>query len=379
MKTVFSLFILLVLISFGSSSASEQQDRAKSFNVKPDGTLQLKINTGQIKISTWNKNEVRVSVKGLIDDEDYDQLKISQANNTVAISFLDNWGSSDETEFQISVPVQFNLNIKTSSGDISVNGNVKGTVKINTRGGDINTNDVDGLVNIETSGGDVSTGTINGNAKIFSSGGDIKTGVISGQAEIKTQGGDITTLDIKKSFTAETRGGDIKTGNIGGNVELITFGGDIKANNINGDATLSTYGGDIRILSARGKVKAKTMGGDLELHGIIGSVEADTKSGDILVELTPSGSGNSSVKSSIGEVTLLIPPNAKADITATVKLLGYGQEDDENEIQSDFPSESYHKDKNSLSIQGKYILNGGGQNITLESVNSGIKIQKLIK
>lgn len=365
-----------------SESVEEEQQGGKkqSFKVDKGGNLDVSVNTGSIRIITWDKDEVLVNPRGIYD-EDLDNVKATQSGNTIHVTYTEGWGgSADEVVFEISVPAQFNVNIRTSSGDLEVRGMLKGELKGSTSGGDIRLGNIGGKVDVNTSGGDISAGNIDAGISLSTSGGDIRLGNINGEAEIKTMGGDISIQDVGKRLNAKTYGGDIKIGNIGGDADVSTYGGSIIAKNISGNAKISTSGGDINLGGASGTVKAKTLGGDLMLHKVSGSIDATTNSGDVSVELTPVGNGRSRISSSNGMITLLVPENAKATIDARIRVRGnWSEGEEENQIRSDFKPQTYNKSEDGRSIKANYILNGGGQNIVLETTNSDIVIKKALK
>jgi len=368
-------YFLVISIIFCSSVSAGTSDRTKIFKVSPGGELSLSVNSGEIRLNTWDKNEVQVTVRGLYDENTSD-LKIAQEQNNVRVRFNGGWSDPDELVFVVSTPARYNLDLRTSSGDISLSGNVKGIVRAFTNGGDIKTGSIDGNTTINTQGGDITAGNISGNAEVYTSGGDILLGKISGTADISTMGGDVTVEEISKKVNIKTHGGDIRVGNTGGDTELFTFGGDIIVRFANGNCRLSTHGGDIKLDGAKGIVAAKTYGGDLRILNVTGAVEAVTSSGDITVELYPANSNSSKIVTQNGSILFSISEQAKAEITANVRLIGSDHEDEEVNINSEFKSKSH--EQNSRSIKDTFVLNGGGVKIQLESTNYGIKIRKLI-
>lgn len=369
-------YLLFFIFTLHVISAAEKVDNTKSFKVSPGGTLSVSINSGEIKVNVWDKNEVLIRVQG-IHDEDNSEVRMSQDNNVIKVRFDGGWSDPDELIFNISVPASFNHDLKTLSGDIALNGSVQGYVKILTHGGDVKTSGIDGTANINTMGGDIAAGNISGDAEITSSGGDITFGNISGKAEITTMGGDITGGDIKKAVTVKTHGGDIKLGTSGGHTEAQTYGGDIIIKFITGNSRLITLGGDIQLFGAKGAVMAKSNGGDLNLLNITGSIEASTASGDIISELIPANKNDSKLITMSGAISLKVPESAKAEISASVRLKGSHGHDENVDIVSDFKSNS--KERNRRNLKDSFILNGGGVKIYLESTNSGIEIRKLTK
>jgi hypothetical protein len=200
----------LIALSAVNTAYAGNEDFRKSFTVQPGGSFILSSDYGDIKIFTTNKNEVTVEIKDL-DEKYFKNVQLLQQGNTIRLSYRSAGGWNDDLDFKITVPVNFNLDIKTSAGDIDLKNNLTGNVKL------------------YTSGGDIETKNINGNFDCYTSGGDVKPGTITGKANIKTAGGDIVTGSISSDASFSTSGGNISTGNIGGAAKLSTAGGDIVA------------------------------------------------------------------------------------------------------------------------------------------------------
>ncbi len=107
-------------------------------------------------------------------------------------------------------------------------------------------------------------------------------------------------------------------------------------------------------------------------------MNASSSGGDIYAELKPSGKGRSKLITAAGNITLLLPENAKASIDARIQVQGHwrGQNEDYT-ITSDFTADKSSQTKDDREIYSHFTLNGGGEQITLETVNSDIQIKKL--
>jgi hypothetical protein len=371
-------------MTFGYAVDQDQPAKgvtSKSFTVTKGGMLEADVRVGDFRISTWDKNEVSIKVTGL-DKEDLEDLEMTQTGNTVHIEFGGrggDWGDwHRNVHYAISLPSQFDLDIRTSGGDIEITDKISGKIKGKTSGGNIKLSDVTGTVDMNTSGGDIRTGNIQGDAELHTSGGNIEIGKVNGEIVVNTSGGDIRVESVGKSLRAKTSGGNIEIGDVGGDATVSTAGGDIKVGKVSGGASLSTAGGNVELRSASGTVTARTAGGDIHLENITGSIEAKTSGGEIEAELIPSGKGRSRLISSGGEVKLFIPENAKATIEASIRIQGrWRDRSEEYEIISDFKAEKNEKTSDEREIRARFVLNGGGDVITLETVNSNIVIRKL--
>jgi hypothetical protein len=398
MKTFNRTLIAMLMASFITTfiMAGEDGSRSKSFNVNKDGEIEVSTSIGDIRISTWEKNEVLVRIEGL-DDEELDKVKMTQSGNSVRVSFRSRWyDGSGNVRFDINVPSQFNVNMSTSGGDLEVKGGLTGKIDGSTSGGDIKLGDVfGGPFEVTTSGGDITTNKIEGEGKLKTSGGDIRVGQVNGSLNVHTSGGDIHIEAVTKSLEAKTAGGDISIGNTGGiahistsggNINIgdmgneayvTTSGGDISVGKAAGKVVLITAGGDISLKGANGKVLAKTSGGDLLLQNVTGSIDGKTSGGEIEAQLIPSGKEKTRLISAGGDVRLYIDEKSKVTIEATIRLDGWHGLGQKYIIKSEFPKETYETDDD--EIRAVYKLNGGGEMIELRTSNSNIEIHKLRK
>ena len=377
LTTIVALAVILAGTSFSRAVTQGDEKKTRSFSVSKGGTLDISVNGGDLRITTWEKNEVAVNVR-LSDDDEEDGVRMSQQGNTIHITDRDN--GSDLDRLEVSVPVQFNLRLETSNGDIGIQGKVVGDISGETSAGNITLGDVEGDASMQTSGGDVRAGKIAGKATLRTSGGEIDIVSSTGELDLKSSGGDLRVGNVGKSLHAKTAGGDIVIGDVGGEATVATAGGNVKVGKVSGQASLSTAGGDIELSGGTGTIRASTSGGNIMLANLSGSVDAKTSGGDIHAELNPSGKGKSRLSSSIGTIRLYLPATARATITARIRIQGWWRtERDEYEIRSDFKEESSQRNEDEREIESKYILNGGGEIITLETVNSDIEIRKLAK
>jgi DUF4097 and DUF4098 domain-containing protein YvlB len=352
------------------SNASSSQ--SQSFTVKKGDTLEVAISMGDIRIIGWDKNQITLIALGV--DEDFGGFMANQSGDVVEVRTR-----GDLVRLEISAPLQINMDLRTSAGDIDLRGPFNGQLQGSTSGGDVKMGSISGKVYMRTSGGDILVTSIDGDGTLKTSGGDINLEKCSGDLDIGTAGGEITVGSTGKSVKASTGGGSINIGDVGGSATITTGGGDIIIKKVVGGADLTTGGGTIDLSSASGKVTAKTGGGDISLNNITGSVDAKTGGGSIQAELIPSGTGSSRLLSSGGDLELSLPENAKATIEARIRIRGRWDLNEDYEILSDFRSQTYTKDQDQKEIRATYVLNGGGEVISLETINGSIEIRKLLR
>ena len=383
-------------------------DIVKEFSVNKGGKLIVEEVRGDVIITTWDKNQVKIHeirkmdvyTKGEAEAIFKDAKSIyRKEDNTVRVGAEGSYRSYMSSTFNINLPTEFNIAIGTKGGDISVT-ELKGTAELSTSGGDIRLVRVDGRVNANTSGGDVLVEQNTQAVTVKTSGGDVDIIDVEGEVDAKTSGGDISIRNNKARVSAHTSGGDIELQNVGAEVDVRTSGGDIDVDGSAGDISVSTSGGDIELRNVKGVAVAKTSGGDIEAMSIMKGVQAKTSGGDILlkdiqgfIEGATSGGNveaemtlkdfskdhHVELKSSGGDLTLWIPEKLPATINAEIQLTGSTWQD--YDIYSDFDL-TKEKEDQERGRGGEYIrsqgkINGGGDLINLSTTNGNITIKKL--
>lgn len=296
---VFVIFATSVLQSCRIDSRGEIDENLsilheKTFNISPDKLLKLEASSGDVIINSWDKPQVYVKVLGNSKTERKVDFSFSSTDEYVEVrakhehSFFNWFGNGIRMKFEITVPTNFNTEIRSSGGDIKMTG-VTGDQKMKTSGGDVLLTDVNGNLMVSTSGGDINTSNTKGTSDLSTSGGDVKCVDFDGNLSASTSGGDIILKGKNSKISAHTSGGDVDISYQGENkgIDIGTSGGSIKLRlpeDFNASAKLSTSGGSItctlnttnisKITSSKfeadlnkggNQLVAKTSGGDIEV------------------------------------------------------------------------------------------------------------------
>lgn len=409
------LAILIPNLSFSQEKLRKEgryyiADIEKTYDVKKGGDLIMEKIRGDVYITTWDKNVVKIheirkmdvyteaEAKAVLKETD---VIYKKTGNTIKVGGEDSYRSYMSSKFEVVLPTEFNVDIGTSGGDISITG-LKGKVDLKTSGGDIDLVRIDGLVAAKTSGGDVTVKENKQSVTIKTSGGDIEISDVLGEVDAMTSGGDISVENNRARVSVKTSGGDIGLKNIGAEVDAHTSGGDITVDGTNGALEVSTSGGDIDLKNIKDVIKAKTSGGDVEAANVINGIYATTSGGDIdlvdiqgFIEAKTSGGDveakmtlkdfskdhHVNMKSSGGNITLYLPEKLPATITAVINIRGASWRD--YDIYSDFPltskkeADEDKRGRREEIIRSEGKINGGGDLIMLETTNGSISIKKL--
>jgi hypothetical protein len=255
------------------AAAKVERTVEKTFAVQPGGTLRAETQGGAITVRSGGGHEVKIVVRQHIRassaaeaDELLKKLTLTleqQGNDVTAVAKYESrpigkvFGSWPPVavDFVVTVPGEYNAELKTSGGDITV-GDLRGRVQARTSGGDLRMERIDGAVDGGTSGGNITLKEGTATVKLHTSGGSVHVDRAGGPAEVSTSGGDVVIKSVEQLLRAATSGGDIKA--------VLTAAP-------RSDCSLSTSGGDIEIRlpkAAAVNLEAGTSGGEVDAAGL---------------------------------------------------------------------------------------------------------------
>ncbi|MBL1215029.1 MAG: DUF4097 family beta strand repeat protein [Ignavibacteriae bacterium] len=296
-KQSFKFVLTIVLISFLSTqlfAVSLDLLHDKKFDVSEGELLELEISTGDIIIDSWNENSVSVKIFGNSKAVDKMEFTLEKTDKGIFVkakkkgSSWFSWFSSIKLRCEIKVPAEFNIESRTSGGDVKII-NVEGEIAAKTSGGDISLNDNIGNLLAKTSGGDVVLKNHFGYAELKTSGGDIEVIDAEGNLDANTSGGDIKVKASNGKIYAGTSGGDVMVYYNGANegIKLRSSGGSILVKlpeNFSADVYLSTSGGDVEVnYPAQSSSKIKSGKYEGTFNGGGNELDCRTSGGDITV------------------------------------------------------------------------------------------------
>lgn len=277
-------------------------------------------------------------------------------------------------DYEITVPLKFNLDLQTQGGELAV-GNLDGELRAVTAGGDIRSGDVAGPVHAETAGGDINLGNLGQRVEARTAGGSIHVSDVKGDAFLETSGGEIRAGRIEGSARLRTAGGDILLRGAVGPVHAETAGGQIQIGPCDASIRAETAGGSIRVQGAQGRVEVETAGGSIDLFRLQNAVRAETAAGRILVEINANRDsfGPSRLDTSVGDIEVFLPPDLPLNIDAAIEQ-AFG-----HRIISDFPLHIQGEEESfrQRSQRGEAALNGGGKPLRIRTIIGNIEIRKL--
>jgi hypothetical protein len=304
-----ALAFSVLLCSAASVSARIERTIERTFTVQPGGTLNVSTSGGNIEVKPGTGREVRVVAHQTFRRADTEaeadalakelDLTIEQKANDVYASFRSSQqriafirgGSQVTVSFTVTVPAQFNVDLRTSGGNITV-GDLAGEVQVQTSGGNLRLGRIEGTVNGRTSGGNIEVQEARQKVDVRTSGGNIKIGQVSGEVAAHTSGGSISIEQASGAVDAHTSGGNITVAIVG---------------RINRDMTLRTSGGSITARvspEAAFHLDARTSGGRVRADGMTIQIQGSDPNRGRLSGAVNGGGPTVTLRSSGGNVSV---------------------------------------------------------------------------
>jgi DUF4097 and DUF4098 domain-containing protein YvlB len=274
---MFCAISLLLVCAVGAQASTRVE---KTLKLEPGGTLYLDTSGGDVRILGTSEPGARVLVTSNLSDLEkaYD-LRFDEEPHAVRIvahrlSGVSLWHSHVSLRFEIQVPRQTSLELKTGGGDVNVS-ELEGTIRLKSSGGDVEASEVKGNLDGETSGGDIRVRQLSGDLRLHTSGGDVRAASVSGRVEVHSAGGDIEVSLVRGNASGgevETSGGEIHVAvdpAVGLDVEASAGGGDVhsdlpltitgKVSESNLRGTLGKGGQLLRLHSAGGDISVRPL------------------------------------------------------------------------------------------------------------------------
>lgn len=233
------------------------------------GTVDLTIVSGRIRVTGWERNDVKLSAS---IDRGY--VKMDAGASRVRLTVEGDRGRAGEAVFELSVPRGTRIVMSSTSGDL-YSARTFGEVNAESVSGDVEVSNVLRRLTVETVSGSQKIDDVVGDVQAEAVSGRIEMDKITGEIEAETVSGRIILLDAKSKF--------VKAGSVSGRV---AFAGPIDPA---GRYEFESHSGSIRL------ALPDNTGALLRVETFSGHVESDFP-----VTLQPHRSGQNRFEFQIG-------------------------------------------------------------------------------
>ncbi len=225
--------------------ASMAQQTDTTVTVPAGARLDLTNRAGEIVVTAWDRNVVRIRA----EHGSRDRIEIETRGSVVTIRARRRFGMPAIVDYELTVPVGMALKLDGIYAEIEVTG-VEGDLRAESIEGDIRVRRA-GSVSLGSVEGDISVDGANGTVRIHAIDGEIELSRIAGDVTVETIDGDITLDGIEATdVDVSTVDGDLLyRGAIrdGGTYRLTSHDGDVilaVSLEINATISVATFDGE---------------------------------------------------------------------------------------------------------------------------------------
>jgi len=237
-----------------SANAQNERGRARidtTVRLDRQGTVDLSLISGRIRVSGWDRPDVRVQAS----IEDGGLLRFDANSSRVTLTVDHQEGrrrhNMGDATYEVSVPRGTRLTLEAVSGDITATGS-QGEIEASNVSGDVEVSGGTREVSVESVSGSVRASQINGNLRAESVSGDVRAESVSGDVEAATVSGSIRLVGVRsRDVRTETVSGDVLyTGSIdpSGKYRFESHSGTLRLNiprTAGAQFSVETFSGDV--------------------------------------------------------------------------------------------------------------------------------------
>lgn len=253
--------------------------------IAADGRLEIESFGGDVAVSTWDRDEIRV----VAHHSSRTRIAIDRWGSTVRLD-ADSYRGPASVDYELTVPRTLGVEISGTFVSVHIDG-TEGEIRAETTQGDIVVNGGRGYVSLHSTQGNVELDGADGTISVQSVTGSVSVTNSTGEIEAETTSGSVTLENVHSSdVTGRTTSGSVHfSGDVedGGRYSLATHSGNVIVavpENFNATVAVSTFSGNLesafpitlRGTARRGRRIEFTMGtgaARMELESFSGNVE----------------------------------------------------------------------------------------------------------
>jgi DUF4097 and DUF4098 domain-containing protein YvlB len=203
-------FFTVLLVASALPLSAQDRSRDDDYQSRIDttfafdkrGSVVLSLSSGEIVVTSWNRDQVRVRARS---ERSIVRMDVSTARVSLDLSRP----RGGDTRFEVTVPVGVRVSARATNGDISISG-TKGGVEANTQSGDIVVEDVGEMVDLGSLSGDIVVRGLTGNVDVRAVSGDVSLSGVRGDIEATSVSGDVDLNDVVGRYVrVKSTSGDV--------------------------------------------------------------------------------------------------------------------------------------------------------------------------
>ncbi len=236
MKTLYSnlsLTLVLILISTAALAQNVLVDTKKTY----PGIKKIEVDSGWLNVNYNGKSGSEVNVEAYLESNDNAQdIIFVTVGEVLKISYSQkqnnyNWNSRNKGYITISGPEAISLDLKGSSGNISVENVTSEYTSLKISSGNLTASGIQGNLYIKATSGNLNVSEVAGDVTAGITSGNANFNSINGNLDYESTSGGLEVLDVTGEVNVGLTSGNAKLNNIGTLGSIRFTSGNIKATN----------------------------------------------------------------------------------------------------------------------------------------------------
>jgi len=241
-------FVLTLGAALALGREKYEEKFEKTAALAKGGKVYLINVSGDIEIKSWKEDQVKIEALKMSEASSLDKAKENAKEVTIEVTnetgvvrietkypeYHGFWGNNINVSvsYKLWIPEKAAADVKSVSGDVTLDCIHGGPVKVNSVSGNVNVLGAAG-VEVKLVSGDITLENVMGDAYLKSVSGDVRATKVKGSVELESVSGDIELNDVAeaRTVTGKTVSGNITyVGTImpGGNYELKSHSGNVE-------------------------------------------------------------------------------------------------------------------------------------------------------
>ncbi len=256
-------------------------------------------------------------------------------------------------------------------GNVTIDGrgsifldNIKGDIKVNNEYSPVEIVNVDGKVSVSNTDGHIRIEGVTKPVIVDARGSQVRIGNLKDTLKITASHQNVDIFDVASTVTIESSYSTLALKGIKGKVELTSNSDRISGDDIQESLKLKARASSIRLNGIKGPLDIQNSLKEIIVNDFSESCSITSEYGDISVSAQRLGKGDIQIKNRNGAIDLFLPENASFLIDATARS---------GQIESDYKGlESIRNENNTGTLHAKVKM--GAPKITLDTQYGNIHI-----
>ncbi len=270
-------FLLIVrgdALKVTAQTAVQGREFHETYDLAPNGTINVTNTNGTIRVTGWNENQVKVdAIKRGRRPEEFAlvEIQVNARPERIDIRTVYPRGRSTEVsvDYDLKVPRSSGLiTLNATNGEITVTGPLA-RVSARSTNGSVTAQDVTEMANLASTNGSVRATRIGGELRVSSTNGEINVNDVASRLIAQSTNGPIRVIQVRDDATANSTNGSVRLERIGGRAIARSQNSSVLVNDAGGDVQAESINDNVTITNVRGRVVANAVSGNI----IVGKVE----------------------------------------------------------------------------------------------------------